>query len=474
MEFLRKLVSKKLSFDSNDQFIYCNRQSTIRYELFPTNRIRPRLKVDAREVGNNNVPLIQRKKGLTKKNTFDDPLLTSLFNENQRSMIFHCAAVHKAHQERAATRIQASWRRYTKRIQYTRIKSASLVVQTSWRRNAACKVLRRLAIHKAHLEREATKIQTSWRRHAGSTWYMRIKSASLELQALWRKKAACKVMDGLISARANRASTTIQTSWRRFRESMLYRGKRNASLAIQTTWRRNQARKVLEGLITARDNRASTVIQTSWRMFREKKLYRGERRSAIAIQTRWRRVTAYKILDDLIASRTIALGKELKEHEEMEEELKVEEAMLEAAKKSYAYKVGKLELLRDESRYHDCKKRSFQEALRETELMWKESRVALDKQRADAHILIYQHKQRCEDMICEEKEACKRELEEARRKSTDTIERLHAEINDHKRRHALEEENKTLASRLASLEKGEKVTGSGRGRGKKKKNKGKG
>ncbi|KAL7749084.1 Myosin type-2 heavy chain 1 [Sorochytrium milnesiophthora] len=151
-----------------------------------------------------------------------------------------------------------------------------------------------------------TLIQKNLRRWVQRKKYLRLRAATVKLQAAIRGKLARNKARAIRHARA---VTTIQKYWRRYRVRKQYKTTRDGIISIQCAWRQYCARKELGRL---RRHAAAVAIQRRFRGYCTRKDYKRQRRLVVLIQSCVRRNRAKKELKQLkVDARSINHFKEI-------------------------------------------------------------------------------------------------------------------------------------------------------------------
>ncbi|KAF1333126.1 Abnormal spindle-like microcephaly-associated protein, partial [Globisporangium splendens] len=165
---------------------------------------------------------------------------------------------------RAAHVVKSVMMMWSKRVQFTRLRSAVIVVQRAFR----FKWLES-SDHKHRWQQAALLIQRQWRSHV--KW--RIKKEQLEIEAArariarrLRMKSSCGVIENCWVQYANRRKA------RAMRQKLLLT-QHYAATKLQMFWqshRRRQEAKAFRSVVWKREHRSAAVIQAAWRTYQRR------------------------------------------------------------------------------------------------------------------------------------------------------------------------------------------------------------
>ncbi|XP_057517618.1 myosin-9-like [Amaranthus tricolor] len=158
------------------------------------------------------------------------------------------------------------------------------------------------------LNNAAKTIQRKTRTHIARQHFLALHKASVDIQALWRRRLACNLFENL---RRESASIKVQKNLRRHLSRKSYSRIQSSALTLQTGSRVLAARNELR---FRKQTNAAKIIQAFWRCHIAYSYYRNLRRNAIFTQCRWRGRLARKELRKLkMASRETGALKEAKD-----------------------------------------------------------------------------------------------------------------------------------------------------------------
>ena len=184
-----------------------------------------------------------------------------------------------AHQHRAATVIQASFKGYRQHKQYTTLRQSVRIIEQHWRATLICQQcrttylitrqaaitiqshVRRRNVQRmiAHQHRAATVIQASFKGYRQHKHYTTLRQSVRIIEQHWRATLHCR-----------QCRTTYLIT-------------RQAAIAIQSHVRRRNVQRMI-----AHQHRAATVIQASFKGYRQHKQYTTVRQSVRIIEQHWR------------------------------------------------------------------------------------------------------------------------------------------------------------------------------------------
>ncbi|PIA45281.1 hypothetical protein AQUCO_01700666v1 [Aquilegia coerulea] len=170
--------------------------------------------------------------------------------------------------------IQQTMRRHMAHKQYTALRKATINVQALWRRRLACKLFEDIKREEA-----AIKLQKNSRRYLSKRSYTKLQYAVLVLQAGLRAMAAGKEFR---HRKQTKAAIIIQTQWRCHSASSYYQKLKRASLMFQCKGRGRFARREFRKLKKdsretgeskeAKDKLEKQVEELTWQLQLEKRL----------------------------------------------------------------------------------------------------------------------------------------------------------------------------------------------------------
>ncbi|KAF5188692.1 Myosin-11 [Thalictrum thalictroides] len=170
--------------------------------------------------------------------------------------------------------IQQTMRTHMVHKQYTALRKATINVQALWRRRLACKLLEDIKREEA-----AIKLQKNSRRYLAKRSYIKLQYAVLVLQAGLRAIAAGKEFR---YRKQTRAAIIIQAQWRCHSASSYYKKLKRASLMFQCKGRGRVARREFRKLKKdsretgefkeAKDKLEKQVEELTWQLQLEKRL----------------------------------------------------------------------------------------------------------------------------------------------------------------------------------------------------------
>ncbi|XP_059924107.1 abnormal spindle-like microcephaly-associated protein isoform X2 [Gadus macrocephalus] len=187
-----------------------------------------------------------------------------------------------SHQHRAATVIQASFRKHREQVKFKAMRLSTIILQRNYRslilkradRGHFLKVKQSAIVLQAafrgmvsrrntnQMHQAANTIQQAYRAHCERRVYLALKSSAIKLQQRFRANLVAK------------------------HQLQKYQQIRRAAILLQVACRGQQARKTI-----IRQHRAATVIQASFRKHREQVNFKAMRLSTIIIQRYYRSFT---------------------------------------------------------------------------------------------------------------------------------------------------------------------------------------
>jgi myosin V len=135
----------------------------------------------------------------------------------------------------AAAMIQRAARGFMARLEFTRTRNATLVIQSVFRGHMA-----RCMAAELRENRAAVRIQTAWRRYCAQK---NLRSAVLAVIAIQRAWQAYQTRKAAVAAQRESAATLIQANWRRYVAQEEYIQTRRGIIAAQTAWRCKLAKR---------------------------------------------------------------------------------------------------------------------------------------------------------------------------------------------------------------------------------------
>ncbi|KAF3793945.1 Myosin-11 [Nymphaea thermarum] len=175
---------------------------------------------------------------------------------------------------RAAKTIQRQIRTHIARKEFIALREATIIIQSIWRGNLACKLYE-------HMRKEsaALKIQKNLRRHISRKAYMQEQFSAVVLQTGLRAMAA---RNEFRHRRRTKATIIIQAQWRCHRDCSYYIKLKWAIIVSQCAWRGRVARRELRmlrmaaretgALREAKDKLEKQVEELTWRLQLEKRM----------------------------------------------------------------------------------------------------------------------------------------------------------------------------------------------------------
>ena len=154
----------------------------------------------------------------------------------------------------------------TRRVEYVRLASAALIVQTHWRSFYITKMISE-ALEALRFSNAATVIQANWRAHVWSGIYNIKKSCVISLQSIVRMKIAIarrnKKIKNLTEAAAYHANDFYGYS----------KNRKEAAIKIQASYRKfSVVKKFVRAFALAARELAATKIQCTYRIYSTSKL----------------------------------------------------------------------------------------------------------------------------------------------------------------------------------------------------------
>ncbi|CAN6478842.1 unnamed protein product [Victoria cruziana] len=174
----------------------------------------------------------------------------------------------------AAKTIQRQIRTHIARRDFIALREATVVIQSVWRGNLACKLYENM-----RKESAAKKIQKNLRRHIARKAYKQKEFSAVVLQTGLRAMAA---RNEFRHRRRTKATIIIQAQWRSHRDCSYYRKLKRAIIVSQCAWRGRVARRELRklrmaaretgALREAKDKLEKQVEELTWRLQLEKRM----------------------------------------------------------------------------------------------------------------------------------------------------------------------------------------------------------
>ena len=171
-------------------------------------------------------------------------------------------------QSRAAAVIQARWRGYYYHRAYKLSHAQKVImIQCLWRKRVATNQLVLLRLE--HYNQSANIIQTRWRSYWCTLVYKADLANIIIIQSrMWRQHAARRQVALLRQERHNRFATKIQTKWRSYHCRGKYKLSLQSIITIQSrVWRKRVVMTQASKLRQEKYDRCATIIQTKWRSY---------------------------------------------------------------------------------------------------------------------------------------------------------------------------------------------------------------
>lgn len=219
----------------------------------------------------------------------------------QRNLLVQKRAVLRSRRT-ASVLIQTQWRRYQAMGMLESLRACCIIVQSQMRGY----LVRKSLYSTLQMKREAVQI-----RHA----------SAVSIQAQWRRYLAVEkfIFWKQVELQNHRTAVVlIQTQWRSYLATRMYRlvmhmrqqSQQRAALVIQTKWRGYLALgryDMIQQLHAHNQERAAVVIQSQWRKYLASRVYKmilslkrqRQERLAVKIQAQWRRYASIRLLDIL-------------------------------------------------------------------------------------------------------------------------------------------------------------------------------
>lgn len=191
-----------------------------------------------------------------------------------------------------ATTIQQFWRQIRARRNFIKVQSASIILQSVWRGTR-----RRLELRSAKLlskVKACIQLQKSWRSYYMHHRYCQMRGVVVCLQGFYRIKLARRKLCSLqISRCVNSGATQIQRIWRGTNAQKRHIELVCACMIIQSVWRGATCRGIIRSTRTLeRSTGASTKIQRVWRARFARVQFTRLQKSTIFVQCAFRRKLA--------------------------------------------------------------------------------------------------------------------------------------------------------------------------------------
>lgn len=209
--------------------------------------------------------------------------------------------------EKSAVCIQTCWRSYTAMKRYNKLKQSTITIQKHLRRVLAERELKRMKDQQVVLRKSAICIQTCWRRYIAAKKFYRLRKAAVIIQA-HRRRILAKRRLALLKAQheaLERSAICIQSHWRRSIALKRYNKLKASTIIIQKNLRRALAERELSDLKAQRraQENSAVRIQSCWRTYVAMTRYNKLRESTVIIQKHFRGVLARRELSRLRVRR---------------------------------------------------------------------------------------------------------------------------------------------------------------------------
>lgn len=139
--------------------------------------------------------------------------------------------------DKAATRIQSYAKRYLVRSEFLRVRQATIVIQAYTRG-----LIARREFEYRRREKASIVLQKEFRRWLARRKFLRIRQAAISAQSYYRGKVARK---RAMAMKYEKSAVIIQSMWRKYRLQSDFRKNRRAAVAIQCAWRVRAAKREL-------------------------------------------------------------------------------------------------------------------------------------------------------------------------------------------------------------------------------------
>lgn len=243
----------------------------------------------------------------------------------QRNRLVQKRAVLRSRRT-ASVLIQTQWRRYQAMAILEGLKACCIILQSFMRGYLVRKALQMNKQTSQIRHAAAISIQAQWRRCVAVEKYNLLRQVVLHnqqvgsvlIQAQWRRYLAVRMYDLVLQMRQQsqqRAAVVLQAKWRGFIALRQYdiiqqlhaHNRETAAVAIQSQWRRFLCTRVYRMVRLFKlqsQQRAAVKIQAQWRLFLGVRLFdimkqvkiQHRHRAATLIQAQWRRYTAIQVL----------------------------------------------------------------------------------------------------------------------------------------------------------------------------------
>ncbi|XP_073114832.1 myosin-9 isoform X4 [Elaeis guineensis] len=158
------------------------------------------------------------------------------------------------------------------------------------------------------LSNAAKAIQRQIRTHIMRKQFVALRKATIDVQALWRGRLACKLYECM---RREAAAIKVQKHLRTYQAKKAYTHLKMSVLVLQTAFRAMAARNDFR---FRKQTKAATAIQAYWRCHRAHSYHKMLKRASIVTQCRWRGRVARRELRKLkMAARETGALKEAKD-----------------------------------------------------------------------------------------------------------------------------------------------------------------
>lgn len=199
---------------------------------------------------------------------------------------------------KSAVIIQKNFKKFSARKQYLALKSASITIQTNFRRVQAINQLQKLRIEKqVKVENSAAVvIQSFWKGYVQLMKYSKTRQHLITLQSHVRKMLAVRSVEKLRQERREQSAVMIQKMFRMMTEKKKYEKMRKSCVLIQSCYRRHLAEKLLKNLRAERNEKSAVKIQSVFKGYIARKTYLNIRHNLVTVQSTVRRFLAIKKL----------------------------------------------------------------------------------------------------------------------------------------------------------------------------------
>ncbi|XP_077986991.1 abnormal spindle-like microcephaly-associated protein homolog [Glandiceps talaboti] len=215
----------------------------------------------------------------------------------------------EARRERAALCLQARWKGYNKRVQYQKLRTATINMQALVRGRQARTRCEKMRLEKIAIEQERQQkmqacvtIQKFYRGYQARSSFLATRNAVIKMQAVAKCAMALRKYNKL-----KWATRTIQSHFRAQkvyqRENRQYNKVKGACLTIQAFWKGYQARKL------AHKHRAARQIQATYRMYTQRKEFLKLKKAAVTLQSLVRKLQAQRRYHKVKCATSIIQGR---------------------------------------------------------------------------------------------------------------------------------------------------------------------